>query len=567
MEKTPPDKKSRSLLPAACVSLFACFSLLIYGPLDMYSHNVSDLWFSLAQLWPGLALTTFAAFAASMLVFFLLRLINVRLYRGALALYFGIALAAYLQGNFFNINATPLEGDAVIWSTHLFSALASIALWVGIILIPILVLCFASKRFVAFIQALSLALVIMQFVGMITMFINMPLRKDQLYMSTKDRFKLSPQENIIVLVADSIGTDYMDKLMEKNPEALDFMDGFTYYPNTVGAYRKTAGTFAYLMSGEYYLNQQPFSDYCREAFTKDTFWKELKELGYGIHIGEAGSGVPYYEEQMEVFDNLISQQMEVSSHTALIKAMLKMTGYRFSPEVLKPFLMQDFLPAFNSIMQQAKDQSPKAKKDDVSFYNALVKEKLSAQREGKSFHLYFLQGAHTPYRMDAKAQRVADNSVDYYQQLLGTFHIFREYMTQLKELGLYDNATILIMADHAQTTNLPPKNPLFMIKPKGASGALMSSLAPVSYEDFRPTIMKAADGDYAKYGTPVDVWKEGDARERKYYVYSWTKVEAYNFYFSDIYELSANGDVRDLSVYKHTGQVYTKEGIKSGKPY
>ena len=567
MEKTEPDNKNRSLLPAACVSFFACFSLLIYGPLDMYSHNISDLWFNAFQLLLCMGLAAIAAFAVSMLVFFLLRLVSIRVYRGAMALYFGAALAAYLQGNFFNINAAPLAGDAVIWPNLLLSALLNFAVWLGIILVPVAILCFAPKRFGTVVKSVSLALVVMQLASMTVLLINMPLDKKQIYPTTQGRFKLSAKDNIIVLIADSIGTEYMEELIAKNPETLDFLDGFTYYPNTTGAYGKTAGTFAYLMSGKYYLNQQNFVDYCREAFTTDTFWKELKELGYDIHIGETGSGVPYFPAQAEVFSNLVVRQPEVSSYFTMAKLMLKMTGYRFVPEVMRPFLLNDYPPAFDLLMQSPKGLAPITEKIDPPFYNALVKEKLSAEEENKAFRLYFLQGAHTPYRMNAKAQRVADNSVSYYQQLQGVFHIFREYLTQLKKLGLYDDATIIIMADHAKTTTLPPKTPAFMLKPKGASGAFTTSLAPLSYEDFRPTLMKAAGGDYAKYGTPVDFWKEGDIRERKYYVYYWTRIRASDYYFTDIYELLANGDVRDLSAYQPTGNVYTREGIKKGKPY
>ena len=567
MDKVTSDKKNRPLLPAVFVSIFACFSLLLYGPLDMYAHNISDLWFNAAQLLICMGMVAVAGFIASILVFFLLHRLNERLYLCALALYFGVALAAYLQGNFFNINATPLEGDAVFWPNLVLPTFLNLALWLGIILIPLVLLCLVPKHFSIITKSISLILTFMQVASMTVLLIGMPLDKKQVYTTTQDRFKLSSEGNIIVLIADSISTQYMEEMMAKNPEALDFLDGFTYYPNTVGAYGKTAGTFSYLMSGEYYLNQQNFIDYCREAFTTDTFWKELKALGYDIHIGEAGSGVPYFPEQAETFSNLVVRQPEVSSYWTMAKLMLKMTGYRFAPDFMRPFLLNDYPPAFDLLMQSAKGEAPVTEKIDPPFYNALVKEKLSADEEGKAFRLYFLQGAHTPYRMNEKAKLVRDNSVTYYQQLQGVFRIFKEYLTQLKELGLYDDATIIIMTDHGKTTTLKALNPTFMIKPKGASGALATSLAPISYADFRPTLMQAAGGDYSKYGTPVDAWKEGDIRERKYYIYFWTRIRAADYFFTDIYELVTNGDVRNLSEYKPTGQMYTKDGVKPGNPW
>lgn len=60
-------------------------------------------------------------------------------------------------------------------------------------------------------------------------------------------------------------------------------------------------------------------------------------------------------------------------------------------------------------------------------------------------HLF---GVHTPYTMNENCEPVEENSVDREAQLSGIYKIISEYIAQMKEMGCYDNSTIIIKADY-----------------------------------------------------------------------------------------------------------------------
>ena len=88
----------------------------------------------------------------------------------------------------------------------------------------------------------------------------------------------------------------------------------------------------------------------------------------------------------------------------------------------------------------------------------------------------------------------------------------REYFDQLKALGLYDDATIIVSADHGYFECFQAA---FLIKTPGQSFETMQvTSAPVAQEDIMPTLLWAAGEDYSDYGTTVFDWSEGDTRVR-----------------------------------------------------
>ena len=60
------------------------------------------------------------------------------------------------------------------------------------------------------------------------------------------------------------------------------------------------------------------------------------------------------------------------------------------------------------------------------------------------FITYF---AHPPFILNEYAEEVPSDSTTQLKQARGVLHIIEEYISQLKEEGIYDNTAIIIMAD------------------------------------------------------------------------------------------------------------------------
>jgi len=102
------------------------------------------------------------------------------------------------------------------------------------------------------------------------------------------------------------------------------------------------------------------------------------------------------------------------------------------------------------------------------------------------------------------------------------YEIAYNLVAQFKELGIYDDSTIIFMSDHGAHRDRVLSNgssPIFIVKQPGEShDSIQFNNAPVSLEDFMGTIaVNAGLSDPGQYGTSVYDFKEGDERVRYTY--------------------------------------------------
>ncbi len=105
-----------------------------------------------------------------------------------------------------------------------------------------------------------------------------------------------------------------------------------------------------------------------------------------------------------------------------------------------------------------------------------------------------------------------------------SFKIINTYIREMKRLGVYEDATILILGDHASIGS-DRKDPYYahmtalLVKPEGAStGKMTTSKAPIATEDIHATILHAAGLSLPDIGdrTVFDI-PENEIRTRRYY--------------------------------------------------
>ena len=189
--------------------------------------------------------------------------------------------------------------------------------------------------------------------------------------------------------------------------------------------------------------------------------------------------------------------------------------------------------------------------DDIYFYEQLTQDRLRISSEAGNFAFYHLQGPHAPLIYDENVKYSEDTSL--IKQTLGGFKIVFEFIEQLKELGVYYDATIVVMGDHGWPNNpsqLVVEEPILaglFVKPAGSAGIpFQESNAPLSTGNVRATIVQDAGGDAYAYGTPVQEVLENDQTPRLYF---WKNGPAHQDLVGApellIYEVT--GDGRDIA--------------------
>ena len=114
---------------------------------------------------------------------------------------------------------------------------------------------------------------------------------------------------------------------------------------------------------------------------------------------------------------------------------------------------------------------------------------------GGMMHIYHLYGAHSPYYL------AEDASLNYNSnpvaQWKGCLRIVYDYLDELKENGLYDSASVIIMADHGLNRSqrsamdewnidvTGDSNPIFFIKHAGENhDKLVVDDSTITHDDF-----------------------------------------------------------------------------------
>ncbi len=210
------------------------------------------------------------------------------------------------------------------------------------------------------------------------------------------------------------------------------------------------------------------------------------------------------------FDNVDSIEKNVKLGT-FFKQELKYLMFKFFPYPLKRF---SSIQSMNFNWAQRRDEYDSYGWGDVYYYNTTLEQPVEKTNE-KMFKYIHLEGGHVPYDVDEDVQLIPDESGTYPEKLVATMKIIKKYLGRLKANGVYDNSTIVILADHGfwfEGTNR--QNPILYIKGKGETHSeMIESKKQISYEDLAEAFVELLDGKNSE-----EIFKEvpEDGRVRRY---------------------------------------------------
>lgn len=541
--KIDGSKLKKIFLPSLLLSV----TFGICGPIQLYLTNMSELWFSIGDIGWMCLLCGVLLFIVALGIGILLpkRATN---YYGAVL--FGISLGLYLQGNFVPTDYGVLDGREINWDDYQVTAIVNTGLWVICIVGPIIFQ--KLKPLVARILPMASGLIIaMQVVtiGILLATNNFGVNDTAGYLSDEGINTVSSKENVIVFVLDTFDQEYFRNIYANDPDFLSPLDGFTYFDNATGMYPTTKGALPYILTGQIYENEQPYSSYIEEAYHKTDYYETLISAGYDIGIYTAATYMPSYAN--DYFINYVNEDLRVSSYQGLAKTLYNFVCFRYFPHILKECFWF-YSGEFDEWRKTAGTTSARVfDLDNFNYYSAITGDGLQVVDDASCYRFIHLQGVHSPYTMNENIEEVTDGSITAIDTARGCLKIVYAYLDQLKELGVYDNSTVVVMADHGSGAT-QPTNPLFMIKPQESAGSLQINSAPVCQGDLMGTIMEDIGlNDQEKYGRSAFDIQEGELRERKFLFYTWDDSWD-SEYLPKMVEYQIDPENNDLSSYHIT---------------
>ncbi len=562
----------RRLVVALVVVAFVVLTYFVVAPVELLAGNAGDLVFGLATAWPVILRAALALLAVCTL---LLSVFRGRVFDVLLALACAVGLAAYLQVMFMNGGLPITNGSLVNWVEHRSAMLVSTVVWLAVIVAAVVLALHRPRASRAASVAVSLVLVLVQAVGLVSIWTSdatRPAESSQLNAYTEEgMLDVSDRSNVVVIVLDMTDTGEVRGVYQDNPEMFDALDGFTWYQNSVGSMAPTRYGCSYLLTGQLPQDGEDFQSYLGRSLAPGNFVDDVAAQGYDLGIySDSGSVSHAYRDAFagKAFNvhPLVGSGLDNFDERGTLKILLKTSLYRDLPWAFKPYFWY-YTDEINKGMTVPLDQQNDLASvpytfDDPAFHARLEARGLSVEDRGQkgSFRFIHLLGAHFPYVMDANAAPVVGETT-YDQQLLGSFKIVSEYLQQLKDLGVYDQTTVIVTADHGRIDFMKPEDgpitrptsPILMVKPAHAAHGPMTidATTPVWTPDVLATALDQMGADQAtvaKYGTPVYALADDPARERYFDAPTWD-----GNYTVDMYQFKVAGPVEDWRSWELTG--------------
>lgn len=538
------------------VSAFLSFTFIVYGPLEIYLTNINEFWFSLSQFW-------FIPIILGVAVTCMLFIIGIQMPKWILNMYtgmlFGISVLVYVQSNFLNMNIGVMNGAEHEWETFHIRFLINFVIWVVVISTMLCLYCDKYTKLKKAVKYISIGLVLVQLITLITLMVTIKSDIDKggitHFISDKNIYEVSSDENIVVFILDMFDDQYFKKLIEEDSSFVNQFNGFTQYVNSTGNYSTTQYSIGTLLTGQYLKNSAPsYYEEITSLYKKCDMYDKLLEQNYRLDIYTYDEMVP--ENLKEKTSNYIEGYKQISDYWDFTKDVYRLTSCKYLPDFIKQHMWMTGTE-FNDLIKV--DGVMPHSVDNIHFYDGLLKDGITTQNDKKCFKFIHIDATHYPYTMNENVERVEESKTSDLQCAKGVIKIVQKYIEGMKDAGVYDTSSIIIMADHGYYWDGTLCNPVLLVKPKNASGEMKVSNAPVSHHDFQPTILEMAGLDKEK---PEDKsfmeLQDTDKRERLFYqYYLQEKHDGGRF---RLIEYSIDSESNERKSFHLTGNEYTIEG-------
>ena len=515
------------------------FSLCFFATADLYLANYNEFWFTYMDMWSVFAEIFVLFLLLGLLVF--RRMEGISLYIGAW--FYGLNIVFLLQGKMLPYDYGQLNGERIDWSSFGLRPFYNTMLWIIIPIIFVLLAAWRKEKAAMIMRNIAFMILIVQVISLLFLVReHRSMEKDTVngYISTENEFSISSGQNTIVLLLDAFDAELIMELQQRyQDEVEDTFKDFTFYHNTLGASGNTLNSVPVYLSGMVNSESLDYNEYMKKAYTESPLIKELSENDYN-----AGFYVSTYLVDpviRKAADNYKIEQIKVKNQLGIGIKFLQLVGFKYSPHILKRFFWL-YTEEFNNLKNV--EENDIYNTNNFVFYDKLCNEGFDILSDEKCFRYYHIDGTHVPYNMNEECDYVEnEEDVSLLDQARGCMKIVREFVSDLKSAGVYDNTAIIIMADHGWVYH-DHQNPLFMVKQRKESKPVEVSEMPLSYLDVADILCDLLKNER------IDL---NDYRREKRYYYDVTEIKG----ITTQTEYLVTGAAYDESSDKETGRVFS----------
>ena len=506
-------------LPSFLSTAPLLFTVMIYLPTDLFLKNRADFPFALQDMLPiPLVYFTVLTLCISLNVCLFGKKFNA-VYS---AVMLGLTLCVFVQYMFLNSSLPVMLGKNAEWDTFTSQKIISAAVWC---------LLFAGSVFVrikfagvseirlgsvlvpALIGAFELVMLVILLIQSGSSAFGYQLTR----LSSKDQFTVSKNQNLVIFVLDEADARVFDEVMESTPEKFDVLKDFTYYSNYSTRYDSTNFAIPQMLTGTDIIPEHNIGEWYERIFASEQFkkfYERLQNNNFKTDIYGDFMFSNQYEYISGIADNMqtVTADDITVTPTSVHKLMTKFSRYLYMPWLAK----EQFEPDTSTISSSVR-VSHSTVFQNSEFMNACVLN--ASEGDENRFIFQHLNGIHYPIETDTQKTEAAR-----------CLEMMDKYLSEMKRLGVYDDAMIIITGDHGLHLDYGAI-PIFYIKEPGHTGTAMTvNTAPIYITDLFSTCLKNAglfdeSTDRELFGTSIYDHTEGEQRERLWFGRDTFKVQ------------------------------------------
>lgn len=442
----------KRIVPALLCAFSVAFPYCLAGPLDIWVGNRTEFRFGVSDFLGWTALIFLGVWAILTLI---LLAVPDKAYPILFGLIAGFGIMSCVQSLFLNLGARSLLWDDVgvqkmpTWYGKV-NALVWLIVEVGCVIGSIKMKKHETVQLIAVLLLITVGG--MQVIGCASLVPSI-LSSDTdsgttesdaatvgddancMYLTTAGLNTVAPGKNIVIFVLDRFDTNYYDDLIKKDPDMFDFLTGFTAYPDNVSLYSRTYPAIASMVTGVRNDFSKGAEDYFAKAYGTSNFLKTLKQNDYAVRIYTADY---YGYRDASVLAGIANNLNETSGYRVtntgkLVGNMLALSAYRYLPTLLKSTITLS-TESFGGIGVYG--EAPAYEINDAAVIGTLDGGlSIDGSCGQNAYTLIHLNGCHaSSERVERAAQRC--------------FAMIENYLNEMKRLGVYEDATVIITGDH-----------------------------------------------------------------------------------------------------------------------
>ncbi len=508
------SRRQQALYAAAMAAAIVC-NVMLFAPFTLYTGNPDEFSVSLPAI-----LTVYAP--PAMLVVVAVGTIGaffpVNGYPRFLAFLAAFPILMWIQGTILVWDYGVLDGSPVPWLEMGWLGAIDTTVWIGVLLIAL----YGYRRVGKLLVQVAAVTFVIQLLAIGASVIAQPVAStnvaDNVFDEAQYRamYGFSGEKNVFHVVMDGFQSDIFASIINdpENKELRDALSGFTFFDQHAGTFPYTQMTIPLIVSGKTYLNHMPVDEFAEQAMQENSVLNLAEAAGYEVDIAAQVALRKAYTKGSFTNTYDIPKNRHTSPRDYIVSdavRMLDLALFRLTPHFVKAYIYEDGLWFVQPRFRDA-DYLSIRYFSELDFLKYFA-ESVNANREKPVYKLFHLMLSHRPTvgneqcKYDGIRETTRINVT--IQARCGLAHVV-EVLNAMKEIDVYDDSLIVLMADHGawvgpseytaerNRKRIPDGGPrpamvglavpMLAIKPAGSDGPLAVSSAPTTIADVPATI-------------------------------------------------------------------------------